>query len=263
MGARVSRDFQWRFPIEDSVPNKIKLATLAFEDQYFYYHFGFNPISIFKALIQNLKEQKIVRGASTISQQVIRIQRKNKKRTVFEKIIELLLSINLELFNSKKTILKYYVSLAPYGGNTVGIGAASWRYFKKKPSELTWGESATLAVLPNSPSLIYPGRNSFSLKNKRNKLLLKMRDLEIITHGQYSLAILEDIPQKPNKIPVISEHLCERVKREYEGEKIRTSIQISFQKQLNQIIQRHYEINKMSEIFTYVLWLLIIKLAKL
>ena len=86
LGAKIANDGQWRFPQNDSVPEKFKQCIVQFEDAYFYKHPGFNPISIFKALSENIKSKKVKRGGSTITQKVIRLARKNQKRTYFEKI---------------------------------------------------------------------------------------------------------------------------------------------------------------------------------
>ncbi len=117
----------------------------------------------------------IVSGGSTITMQVIRLSRKGKRRTVFEKIIEMVLATRLELRYSKQEILGLYASHAPFGGNVVGLEAACWRYFGRSPQQLSWGEAALLAVLPNAPSLMHPGKNRDRLKEKRDRLLDKTR----------------------------------------------------------------------------------------
>lgn len=156
LGAKIATDGQWRFPEMDSVPYKYEVATRYFEDEYFYYHWGINPISTVKAFWQNSTQGRVVRGGSTLTQQVIRLSRNNPKRTYAEKIIELILATRLEFRYSKKHILALYASHAPFGGNVVGLEMASWRYFGVAPERLSWGQSATLAVLPNAPSLIFP-----------------------------------------------------------------------------------------------------------
>src|SRR5690606_8025591 len=149
LSARIAEDQQWRFPEMDSVPDKFKTCILEFEDAYFYYHKGYNPVSIFKALWSNIKAGKIVRGGSTLTQQVIRLSREGKRRTYFEKGIELILATRAELKYTKDELLNLYASHAPFGGNVVGLEMASWRYFGLSPDQLSWAESATLAVLPN------------------------------------------------------------------------------------------------------------------
>ena len=196
IGAVIADDGQWRFPELDSVPKKFETCILQFEDAYFYNHFGFNPVSISKAFVENVKAKRVIRGGSTITQQVIRLSRKNKKRSYFEKIKELVLATRLEFRNSKNDILKLYASHAPFGGNVVGLEMASWRYFGLQPHQLSWAETATLAVLPNAPSLIYPGKNQQKLKEKRNRLLKKLFKEVIIDSITYQLAIEEELPKK-------------------------------------------------------------------
>ena len=157
LGARIADDGQWRFPPGDQVPDKFKKALLSFEDKYFFYHPGINPVAMFRALIDNMRSGEIVSGGSTITMQVARLSRGNKPRTYGEKIIEICQAFKMEIFRSKKQILRTYAANAPFGGNIVGLDAAAWRYSGKAPSEITWAEAAALAVLPNSPSLVYPG----------------------------------------------------------------------------------------------------------
>ena len=176
LGARIAADQQWRFPAPDSVPAKYEKCLLLFEDRYFYSHPGINPVALVRALVQDIKAGKIVSGGSTITMQVCRMARGNRKRTITNKIIEMIWALNLELRFSKKEILKLYASHAPFGGNVVGIDAAAWRWFARPPSQLSWAESATLAVLPNAPSLIYPGRLDKRLKKKRDFVLEKLLD---------------------------------------------------------------------------------------
>ena len=132
LGARIAADQQWRFPEVDSVPKKYEKCVLLFEDRYFWFHPGINPVSIGRSLIQNIKEGKIVSGGSTLTMQVCRLARREKERSVKNKIIEMIWALNLELRFSKKTILKLYASHAPFGGNVVGLDAASWRYFARQ-----------------------------------------------------------------------------------------------------------------------------------
>jgi len=158
LSARIAEDGQWRFPASDTVSEKFRQAILHFEDQYFYRHPGFNPFSLARALYQNAKAGRVVSGGSTLTMQVIRMSRK-KPRTLPEKVGEIVLATRLELALTKGEILALYASQAPFGGNVVGLDAAAWRYFSTHPEQLSWAQSALLAVLPNSPALIYPGKN--------------------------------------------------------------------------------------------------------
>ncbi|RYD93756.1 MAG: penicillin-binding protein 1C, partial [Sphingobacteriales bacterium] len=101
LGARIARDGQWRFPAQDSVPHKFKQCIVYFEDQHFYSHPGFNPVAIVKAMKQNHDAGRVVRGGSTLTQQVIRLSRGGEERSYLEKIIEMVLATRLELRDSK------------------------------------------------------------------------------------------------------------------------------------------------------------------
>lgn len=248
LGAKIARDGQWRFPASDSVPDKFKKCIVYFEDQYFYEHPGFNPIAMFNAIRQNQKAGKVVRGGSTLTQQVIRLSRKGKNRTYFEKIIEVVLATRLELRHSKDKILELYAGHAPFGGNVVGLEMASWRYFGVQPHQLSWAETATLAVLPNAPSLIYPGKNQEKLRLKRDALLLKLKKEGVIDQQTYGLSIMESLPQKPFDLPQIAPHLLQRISKRQEGQKVKTTVEIALQNRVNQIANYYYSQYKQNEV---------------
>ncbi|MFI1771234.1 penicillin-binding protein 1C [Thalassobellus citreus] len=259
LGAQIASDGQWRFPHNDSVPEKFKTCIIQFEDEYFYKHPGFNPISIFKALRDNLKSEGIKRGGSTLTQQVIRLSRKGQKRSYFEKLKELILATRLEFRTSKEKILAYYSSNAPFGGNVVGIDAASWRYFNRNANELSWAESATLAVLPNAPSLIYPGKNQERLLQKRNRLLKKLFANQIIDSLTYNLSVMEGLPQKPYPLPQTTPHLLQKIVQLNNGERIQTTIDSKLQKRVNFIVKNHYNQLSQNEIYNAAVLVLNVK----
>ncbi|MBO6607679.1 penicillin-binding protein 1C [Psychroserpens sp.] len=248
LGAQIASDGQWRFPHNDSIPEKFKTCIIQFEDEYFYSHPGFNPISIVKALKENISSGEVKRGGSTLTQQVIRLSRKGRSRTYVEKFKEIILASRLEFRESKATILAYYSSNAPFGGNVVGLDAAAWRYFNRDAHQLSWAESATLAVLPNAPSLIYPGKNQERLLEKRNRLLKKLLDNEIIDELTYSLSIVEPLPQKPYPLPQIAPHLLQKINKTHKGEFVKTTINKDLQERVNHIVKTHYNILKQNEI---------------
>src|SRR5690606_16701899 len=237
-------------------------CILQFEDEYFYTHPGFNPVSILKAFRDNLNSEHVKRGGSTLTQQVIRLSRKNQPRTYFEKLKEIILSTRLELRASKEKILSYYSSNAPFGGNVVGLDAAAWRYFNRDAKDLSWAESATLAVLPNAPSLIYPGKNQKKLLEKRNRLLHKLLQNTIIDSLTYDLSIAEPLPQKPYALPQTAPHLLQKLTRTHEGERIKTSIQKPLQEQANRIVSNHYNNLKQNEIHNIAVLILDVKTRK-
>lgn len=237
LGARIATDGQWRFPANDSIPAKFKTCLIQFEDQYFQYHPGVNFFALCRALVQNIKAKHVVSGGSTITMQVARIAGNGKNRTITNKIIEILSALKLELFSKKRTILSLYSSNAPFGGNLVGLDAACWRYFGHSANQLSWAEAATLAVLPNAPSLIFPGSNDQKLKTKRNQLLKKLLDRKIIEPMDYELALGEELPAKPYSLPDHTFHLTERLKQSNPGKRITTGINYTLQQQVRELVK--------------------------
>ena len=138
LAATVTDEGMWQFPAPDSVPFRFSKCLLQFEDSYFYYHPGFNPVSLVRAAIQNLRNRKIISGASTITMQLVRLSRKGKQRTYMEKAIEIVLLFRTELAYSK-SILAMYASHAPFGGTLLAL-MPLWRYFGTSPDNLSWAE---------------------------------------------------------------------------------------------------------------------------
>jgi len=258
LAAHISSDGQWRFPERDSIPEKVAISITQFEDKRFRWHWGIDVFAMARATFLNLKYMKVVSGGSTISMQVIRLWRKNNDRSMWEKLIEMIFATRLEFSYSKDQILSLYLSHAPFGGNVVGIDAASWRYFGCQPEKLSWAEAATLAVLPNSPALIHPGRNRNSLTIKRNFLLKKLYEKKIIDKDTYLLSLEEEIPEEPKPFPQIAPHLLTRFYNDNSQYKdgtskyhslLRTTIDIQLQKQINTIIAENAERLEKMQIF--------------
>lgn len=237
LGARIASDGQWRFPATNQIPDKLKQCMIAFEDDYFYYHWGVNPISISKAFYSNIKAGRVVRGGSTITMQVIRMSR-NEARTIPEKMVEAILATRLEFRYSKDEILNLYASYAPFGGNVVGFAAASWRYFGRDAVSLSWAEAATLAVLPNSPSLIHISKRRNQLRAKRDGLLLKLLHKGVITEDTYELAIEEELPEEPIPLPQKAPHLVTKIVKEFPSEQSNSTINMAVQSRLEEIMNR-------------------------
>ena len=243
LGARIAADGQWRFPPPDSVPEKYLDCVVAFEDKRFWWHPGVDPLSLGRSLWLNWQKGRVVSGGSTITMQVIRLMRDNPPRTLWQKAVEIFMATRLELTRSKREIFALYAGNAPYGGNVVGLEAASWRYFGKRPALLTWAESATLAVLPNSPGLIHPGRNRQTLLEKRNRLLEKLRDSGKISPVECELAEAEPLPEAPLPLPQWAPHLLDRLKAGMSkdgsgGNRFHTAIDAGLQQRVVEILRR-------------------------
>jgi penicillin-binding protein 1C len=180
--------------------------------------------------------------------QVIRMSQSNRQRNIFTKIKESLLAVRLEFSYSKKDILALYASHAPFGSNVVGLDAAAWRYFGRSPHQLSWAEMATLAVLPNAPSLVHPGKNRQLLLNKRNRLLDKLADIKKISRQDAALAKMESLPGKPLPLPQLAPHLLQLYKKESRNNSLSTKITSTLNGELQNnvaaIVSRHQSILK-------------------
>lgn len=240
LSAIIADDGQWRFPAEDTVPSRFRAAILEYEDQHFFDHSGVYLPSVFRALKQNLSEKKIISGASTITMQVVRLSRNNPRRTVLEKITEMIRALRLEWTYSKAEILALYASNAPFGGNVVGLEAAAWRYYGRSASELSWAEAATLAVLPNAPALIFPGKNQEELLSKRNRLLRSLCASGHLDEKTLELSLLEPLPGKPHPLPHKSPHLLQRFIRENgKGHSYTTTVKEDLQLHCDDILNNY------------------------
>ncbi|HXY39486.1 MAG TPA: transglycosylase domain-containing protein, partial [Vicinamibacteria bacterium] len=197
LSASIAADGQWRFGPAPSVPERFKTALTRFEDRRFFLHPGVDPLAIARAAVQDLRGRRVVSGGSTITMQVVRLSRRDQPRTLLEKAIEAVLAFRLEMTHSKAEVLALYAAYAPMGGNTVGLDAAAWRYFGHDANRLSWAETATLAVLPNAPALIHPGRHRELLLAKRNRLLDALHEAGILDQMGCRLAKLEPLPPEP------------------------------------------------------------------
>lgn len=248
LGARIADDGQWRFPYSGEVPERFSRCLVLYEDRYFYRHPGINPFSLVRAVWQDIRAGEIVSGGSTITMQVIRLSRKNRARTLPEKLVEMILALRLEIRCSKNEILALYASNAPFGGNVVGLEAASWRYYGKSPGELSWSEAAALSVLPNAPSLVYPGRNKSALRRKRDFVLDKLYSNHVVDSLTELLSKLEPLPAEPHPLPSTAPHLVDRICETHKGERVRTTINSEYQSRLNRIIALHHKRLEANEI---------------
>ncbi|RYU92566.1 penicillin-binding protein 1C [Mucilaginibacter terrigena] len=252
LGASIATDGQWRFPYNTEAPQKFAKCIIAFEDKRFEHHPGFDPLAFGRAIRQNIKAKRITSGGSTLTMQVIRLATLHK-RTVWTKLGEIFMALRLEMSYSKKEIMALYASNAPFGSNVIGLDAAAWRYFGRAPDKLSWGEMAALAVLPNSPSLVHPGKNRLILLKKRNLLLDKLYKQGTIDSTTAALAKFEPVPDKPVPLPQTAPHLLQRFKADFKGNRqsltrITTTIKSNLQQQVTDILEKHHQVLKANDI---------------
>ena len=237
LGARIASDGQWRFPPRGTVPEKMKHCLTTFEDRHFYRHWGVNPLATARAAWQNLRQGRVVSGGSTLTMQTIRLARK-EPRTLGEKVIEMILATRLEFRASKEEILSMYVSHAPFGGNVVGLDAAAWRYFGHSAEELSWAEAATLAVLPNAPSVMHLSKARDKLLKKRDRLLKQLHEAGKLDSSAYELALSEPLPEAPHALPQIAPHLVSRFYRLRNGKRSVSTVDKGLQTRVEALAAR-------------------------
>ena len=243
LAATIASDGQYRFAPTDSVPWRFAQCITTYEDRYFYWHMGVNPISVAKAAYSNLKARRIVRGGSTLTMQVARMMHPQAPRTLKNKLVEAVWALRLECGMSKEQILSLYASHAPFGSNVVGLEAAAWRYYGSSPWQLSWGEMAALAVLPNEPGSIFPGARSEAFRRKRDQLLHRLLEQQIIDTTTYELALNEPLPRPAERLPQRALHLLTHAIQDgLQGRTIATTIDLDLQARVETIVERQGEV---------------------
>ncbi|HOX47642.1 MAG TPA: penicillin-binding protein 1C [Spirochaetales bacterium] len=243
LGASVSAEGYWQFPPGVRLPDKFVRALLAYEDRRFLSHPGFDARSILRAALQNARAGRVVSGGSTLSMQAARITLPPGERRMGRKLAELALALRYELLLGKRGILELYAARAPFGGNVVGLEAASFRYFGRPPEGLSWAEAAALAVLPNAPSAAHPGKNRGLLLEKRNRLLRLLAARGELEEEDLGLALAEPLPPEPFAIPSLAPHLLDRARAEaaaagLAGARVESTIDPGVQERAAALVER-------------------------
>lgn len=237
----LTRDEKWRFPLEmDQVPQDFTDMLISCEDKHFFYHPGIDPLALSRAAYQWIQNGRVISGGSTITMQVARLL-DPKPRTLLNKVIEIARALQLTFHHSKSEILRFYLTLAPYGGNLEGIRSASQAYFQLDPSQLTRSQMALLVVLPQMPTLLRPNINPQLARVQRDKILRRMGHLKKLTPQQVNEGVSEDIPHKRHAFPRHAPHLIRTLVR-------KNSHQLVFKTTLHKKTQVELESLLLSEI---------------
>lgn len=242
LGARIAADEQWRFPPSDSLPEKFVKAIVAFEDQRFQKHHGVDVRAVLRAIRQNIQAGRVVSGASTLTMQVVRLSQGHPERSWRQKLMEMAQALRLESLYCKEEILSLYCAHAPFGGNIVGLEAASWRYYGVPAEHLSWGEAAALAVLPNAPSTVLPGRNEDVFRGKRDRLLDRLLQQEHIDSVVWRLSKAEPLPGRPLPLPRRAPHALDWQCQELPSTRCNSTIDRSLQSRIQEVVDGHVDI---------------------
>ncbi len=183
----------------NQIPDNVKYATIALEDQGFYSHHGVVISSIIRSALKNVEIGGAAQGGSTITQQLVKQVLLTSEKTFTRKIKEVILALELEQKYSKDEILEMYLNQIPYGSNAYGVEAAAQTFFGKSAKDLNLSEAALLASLPNAPTYYSPfGTHIGALVGRKNSALQKMENLTYITKEQASEAKEDDVLAKIN-----------------------------------------------------------------
>lgn len=240
--AFLAPDEMWRLRVyDDEIAPVLKRAVVGYEDQRFYGHPGVDPFAIGRALLANLKAGRIVQGGSTITMQVARMM-EPKARTLPNKLVEAFRALQLEWRYSKEEILTYYLNLAPYGGNLVGVEAAARLYFDKPAIGLSLGEAALLAAIPNDPNANRPDEHGETARAARDKVLRLLRARGVITGDERDRAIAEPVPERRYDLPFDAPHLADHLAaRHAHAERLITTIHPGAQQMAARMLSAHVQ----------------------
>ena len=183
-----------RIPVRFSeIPRPLIQAVLATEDRRFFEHSGVDFVGLSRAAITMIQTRTKSQGGSTITMQVARNFFLSKKKTFLRKFQEILLAIKIDQEMSKEKILELYLNKIYLGNRAYGVGAAAQIYYGKTLKELSLGEMAMIAGLPQAPSTQNPITNPAAAKKRRDHVLERMFNASFITNAQYQKALHEPI----------------------------------------------------------------------
>ncbi len=236
-------DGGWCRPLaEAEISPHLLDAIVAVEDQRYYQHGGVDWASAASAAWQDLLALRYRRGASTLTMQLVHLRRP-APRSLWVKLKQAIRACQIERSDSKRQILVEYLNRAPFGGNLNGAGAASWRYFNKPCKELSLGQAALLAGIPQSPVRFRPDRFPTSAQVRRQHVLQRMLACGMIDQSQYTLAnnepvdaswhpLPQDAPERIGLLPALA-----RLAHESPGQVLRTTIDSSLQKSVTLAVE--------------------------
>ncbi|QGY41932.1 penicillin-binding protein 1C [Pseudodesulfovibrio cashew] len=233
-------DTMWRFPVTlDRVSPQLIEALIESEDRWFYVHPGVNPLAVLRAAWGNLLAGRVVSGASTIPMQIARMTEPSE-RTLAAKLAEAFRALQLSLTHSKKELLGIYLNTAPFGGNIVGVDAASRLYFGRPPDRLSLGECALLAVLPRSPNRYDPARHPEAAMRVRDRVLKQLAERGAVDAEEARRAMRQPMVAHRRPSPMLAPHFTLLARQRLGAEtELRTSLDLAAQHTVEHLLARH------------------------
>ncbi len=235
----------------EEIPGRVIEALVAIEDTLFFEHHGVNPEAIFRAIVKDIKARRLVEGASTLTQQLVKSTLLTREKKIERKIKEALLSIRLERELSKEEILERYLNAIFFGHGYYGIRTAALGYFRKDLDELTLKEIAVLVGLPKAPSAYDPTRHYANAMARANRVLQRMRTLGWIDEATYMSAVKEapkvyDDTLTQNRAPYVVDAIVNKLQKSYPdirrgGYRIHSSIDLEYQQMARRALKFGYD----------------------
>lgn len=244
------------------IPVTVRNAFIAAEDERFYRHQGFDAVAIIRAAWSNIAKRKVVSGASTISQQVVRLTHSEfgmlnaefgindntpggvtnkRRRTYQDKLIEIVRSVKMERMFSKDEILEQYLNRVPMGNNLLGVETASRAYFRTSVKNLSVSEAALLASLPKAPGMLNPYGSGFErLMERRNWVLNRMEVLGLLSHEKCLLTQEKKPRMEKFNFTSSAPHVVDMLLQQgIMGDRVRTTIDLGLQTRVQEILASH------------------------
>ena len=183
-----------RTPVSiDQIPTDLKSALIATEDRQFYTHSGIDLKGILRAVVKDIMAGQFVEGASTITQQLAKTLFLSQEKTITRKIKEAILAVQLERRYTKDELLALYLNQIYFGSGAYGVESAARLFFGKPASQMDLAQCALIAGLPKAPSRYTPLVNPELAQKRRNLVLRIMRDQNLITDAEYTMASSEPV----------------------------------------------------------------------
>lgn len=234
----------------------IQKATVAVEDSRFYEHRGFDARGFIRSLLQNVQEGYGAGGGSTLTQQLVGNALVGRQKTIKRKVQELLLALEVERRYTKERILEMYLNQVPYGSNAYGVESAAQTFFGVPAADLSLAQAAALAALPQRPSYLSPyGTHTDELGARKNYILQRMLELDMVSKDEYAAAASESLEFKPLKTGIAAPHFV-LMAREYViakygkditesgGFRIITTLDADLQSKAEELVAKYAAINK-------------------
>ena len=221
----------------EEIPKVLIDATLAAEDKRFFMHSGIDWLAIARAARSNIAAGRVVSGASTITQQLVKISACGGRRTLWRKFVEAMQARRLERVWTKQEILAAYLNRVSYGNLLTGCSSAAQGYFSKPLSDLTAAEAAFLAALPQAPGRMNPFRNPKDALQRRQRVLRLMAAAGALSEAQLEVALHQEITLQRFVGGFAAPHAVEMLRAEQVTGEVRTTIDRALQDRVETIIR--------------------------